>query len=72
MTIDVVVLKHNTTETEVGDEFKVLFKGFEGDVEIRISLKAPEPSLFIRYPLGSMHSVGISKTGQKQLGETGT
>jgi len=70
MTIDVAVTKHNTTETEDGDEFKVFFEGSEGDVEIRISLKAPESSLFSRYPLGSVHSVGISKTGQKQLQET--
>ena len=70
MTIDVAVTKHNTVETEDGDEFKVFFAGSEGDVEIRISLKAPESSLFSRYPLGSVHSVGISKTGQKQLQET--
>ena len=70
MTIDVVVTRHNTSETDEGDEFKVFFEGSEGDVEIRISLKAPESSLFSRYPLGSVHSVGISKTGQKQLGET--
>lgn len=69
MTIDVAVTKHTTIETDKKDEFQVLFEGSEGDVQVRVTLKAPTSDLFIRYPQGSVHMIGISKTGQKKIVE---
>jgi len=69
MTIDVAVMKHNTIETEKDDVYQVLLVGEEGDVQVRITLKAPSSEVFVRYPLGSVHMIGITKTGQKKLVE---